>query len=146
MKNKILLLPLLFISQPAFSEKLIPIGGLYYDNINDANIKIGGAYLLDRVEKEVDIKGENISHFQYSNYIFTDYTKSSETNAFSLGWGRHYGEGSYRIGISQISEDDIRYSGIEGTFTAFFFSFKAGIYQNNDTNDAEFLIGAGLGW
>lgn len=125
---------------------LMPIGGIHYDSINKTNLRVGAAILLDRVEKQTVIDGRSHSHFSHSNFLFSEYLIGDETSAFGAGWGRFIGEGNFRVAMSHIERSDDALSGAEGSFNAYFYSFKAGVYGSNKSSDIKFLLGVGLGW
>ena len=73
---KHLLFTLILLPISALAEMLpvVPLGGVYYDNLNDLTLKVGMAYQYERVTKTEELDGEIVEAWQHNNFAFVDGT------------------------------------------------------------------------
>jgi hypothetical protein len=107
--------------------------------------EVGTFYTYERVEREMDMPDGSVQKiFDHTKFIYLEGESNGEDTNVTLGFGRHIGIGSMRGGISMLDIDNQSLAGVEGVFTAFFFTFKAGAYRNQDTQSIEGMLGIGL--
>lgn len=144
---KYLFLFLVFYPLSASAElpSFVPLGGIYYDNLNDLSAKVGLAYQYERIMKNETLDGEEVEVWQHTNFIYGDIELSENHHLLTVGWGQFRFGSNYRLGLSVGETKDNTIYGLNGTLSLLFFSFKAGVIKPRDDN-AEFMIGAGIGF
>jgi len=144
---KYLLLVLISFPVLVFAEmqSIVPLGGVYYDNLNDLTFKVGAAYQYERVTKKEEIDGEDIEVWQHNNFVYSDAEVGDDYHLFTVGWGRFHFGSNTRFGLSYGEANDRTIYGLNGTLSLLFISFKAGIFKPQNES-AEFMLGAGIGF
>ncbi|GLQ32929.1 hypothetical protein [Litoribrevibacter albus] len=123
---------------------LMPVGGVYYDNLNHLNGKIGLA-LYQRHTKQIVADSKNPEVFSHLSYLYSDLELGQEGHKVSLGLGYMPYGGNLRAGISYAELGNESQVGIETILSALFISAKVGIYQDSQ-HDYKYLIGLGIGF
>ncbi len=127
-------------------ENWMMLGGIYYDNIFNLNIKLGVAHYFTREAKKNQVtNGDNIKKYNYPSFIYTDYTFSENSDSIGLGWGKLNYATNYRLGVNYTKQKNDTLLGIEGVITLLFYSIKVGIYDS-DSDKTKLILGVGLGW
>lgn len=146
---KLFVIILIFYSSntiAAEKEKWMMLGGIYYDNISDLNIKIGVAHYLAKETKINQASdGESVKKYNFPSFIYTDFTFNSNSNSIGLGWGKLNYATNYRIGVNYIEQKEDTLIGIEGVLTLLFYSFKLGVF-NSEIDKTKIMMGIGFGW
>ncbi len=146
MKKIIFSILFLSLSSPVLSGEFFPIAGVYYDNLLERAVEVGTFYTYERVEYEMEMPDGSVKKiFDHSKFVYLEGESNGEDSNVTLGLGLHIGISSMRGGISMADIDDESLVGVEGVFTAFFFTFKAGAYRNQDTQSTEGMLGIGIG-
>lgn len=140
-----IVLTLIILPLSVYASNFSPIGGVYYDNINNLNANIGIAYNINEVRINKEIGGNEYSQFKHSNFLYSDISKGNNSESIGLGWGRVYYASNIRIGANYIQKKEDDYIGLEGTMTVLMYSLKLGVYNGNNDN-IKFKIALGFGW
>ncbi len=122
--------------------------GIYGDNFNGINLKLGVDYALYQGSyKEASINESGITDVAIRRSIYTEGEYGSKGYKVTVGYNETVCcAGNIRAGVSYAEIEDKEYIGIEGIFTALFLAFKAGVYQNMDSEESKYLLGMGIGW
>jgi len=135
----------LSISSPVLSGEYFPITGIYYDNLLGRAVEVGAFYTYERVEREMEMRDGSVEKiFDHTKFVYLEGESNGEDTNVTLGLGLHIGISSIRGGISIANIDDESLIGVEGVLTAFLFTFKAGVYRNQETQSTEGMLGVGI--
>jgi len=137
-----LLLPSLVRAE---TSSFSPLGGAYYDNVNNLTIKLGLAYQYETVFETLESNGEEYDQWTHSKFLFTDIEASTDSHLLSVGAGAHIYGGNFRAGLSHGTSDHNKQFGVTGTFSGMFLSFKAGFYKFEPGSN-KFMLGIGFGY
>ncbi len=145
MKKIILSILFLSLSPAVLSGEFFPITGIYYDNLLERSVEVGTFYTYERVEREMEMRDGTVKKiFDHTKFVYLEGESNGEDSNVTLGLGLHIGISSIRGGISMVDIDDESLVGVEGVLTAFLFTFKAGVYRNQDTQSTEGMLGIGI--
>ena len=118
------------------------IGGVYYDNLNHVNARLGYSYYLKKPQKDFALLDSPV--------LFGEIEAGEKGQKITLGYGyANYVAGmggSYRVGLSAAELNNETFLGIESVASIFVVGFKLGAYRNIDTGENELLLGIGLGF
>lgn len=129
-------IPLLLIACNSNADQLIPLAGLYYDNMNEMGMTLGIAHLGEHRE-------------WLSSGYYADLTYNQDARSVSAGYAS-LGEGGLdRAGFAfmQTTENGQHqnYLGISFAFSLL-VSFKLGLYsQISDPSDLRPMLALGIG-
>jgi len=126
----------------------ILFGGLYSDNMNDGNIKMGVGYAYysqsynKAKEDNSGFIGESVQRF-----IYVDGEVGKHGNKVTLGYGETVCcAANVRGGLSYAELEDNKYIGFEAIVSPLFAILKAGVYRDMDDGKYKYLLGVGFGW
>ena len=144
---KHLLFTLILLPISALAEMLpvVPLGGVYYDNLNDLTLKVGIAYQYERITKTEELDGEITEVWQHNNFVYTDAEVNEDYRLITIGWGQFHFGSNNRLGLSYGESEDKKVYGLSGSISLLFLSFKAGILKRENEN-TKFMLGAGIGF
>lgn len=144
MKNLILFCLLYSAIGRCDDPPLMPLGGVYLDNLNHLNVKLGVA-LYERVYVSESADVNSSPRFSHLNFIYSDLEYGEEGGKVSIGVGQSPYGGVYRVGFSYGHLNKKNMFGVEGVLSMLLLSLKAGAYQTEDS-EMKYMIGVGAGW
>ena len=116
-------------------------GGVYYDNLNKLNARVGYSFYLD----DEPYKNNTLQTSVFSSELelgLEGYkvTLSHGHASYAAGMG-----GTLRYGLSYANIDNDNLAGAETIVSVLGISLKLGVYRNLDQDNNEVMLGIGFG-